>query len=107
MNSKSQIFVAEMANWMDVFYQELLTTSEATEEEAWDLVSACIKRVFEDLRRVRAAAANATSEIDPSSKCATILWALIQSHKVMKDFLDMHFRNHPSIAPVIMLHAFK
>jgi hypothetical protein len=28
---------------MDVFYQELLTTSEATEEEAWELVSRCIK----------------------------------------------------------------
>jgi hypothetical protein len=25
----------------------------------------------------------------------------------MKDFLDMRFRNHPSIAPVIVLHVFK
>lgn len=50
MHSKSQIFVAEMANWMDVFYQELLTTSEATKEKAWELVSAGIKRVFEDFR---------------------------------------------------------
>jgi hypothetical protein len=107
MYSKSQVFVAEMANWMDVFSQELLTTLEATEEEAWELVSACIKHVFEDLRRVRASAANATSELDPSSKSATILWALIQSHKVMKDFLDMRFRNHPFIAPVIVLHVFK
>jgi len=77
MHNKSQIFVAEMCNWMDVFYQELLTTSEATEEEAWELVSGCIKRFFEDLRRVRASAANATSERNPSTKCATYLWALI------------------------------
>jgi hypothetical protein len=107
MHSKSQIFVAEMSNWMDVFYQELLSTSEATEDEAWDLVSACIKKVFEELRRVRAGAANATTEVLASSKCATILWALIQSHRVMKDFLDSRFRNHPSIAPVIVLHVFK
>jgi hypothetical protein len=107
MHSKSQMFVAEMANWMDVFYQELLTTSEASEEEAWELVSACIKKIFEDLRRVRAVAANATSEVDPSSKCATFMWAIIQSHRVMKEFLDMRFRNHPSIAPVIILHVFK
>ncbi len=107
MHSKSQIFVAEMSNWMDVFYQELLSTSEATEDEAWDLVSACIKKVFEELRRVRAGAANATTEALASSKCATILWALIQSHRVMKDFLDSRFRNHPSIAPVIVLHVFK
>jgi len=107
MHAKSQIFVAEMANWMDVFYQELLTTSEATEEEAWELVSACIKKIFEDLRRVRAGAANATTETDRSNKCTTILWALVQSHRIMKDFLDARFRNHPSIAPVIILYVFK
>ncbi len=107
MHSKSQIFIAEMCNWMDVFYQELLTTSEATEEEAWELVSACIKKIFEELRRVRASAANATSEVNAANKCATYLWALIQSHRVMKKFLDMRFRNHPSIAPVIILHVFK
>jgi hypothetical protein len=96
-----------MANWMDVFYQELLTTSEATEDEAWELVSACIKKVFEELRRVWASAANATSDIDATSRCATYMWALIQSHHVMKDYLDMRFCNHPSIAPVIILHVFK
>jgi hypothetical protein len=85
MNNKSQIFVAEMCNWMVVFYQELLTTSEATEEEAWELVSGCVKRIFEELRRMRASAANATSVTNPSTKCATYLWALIQSHRVMKD----------------------
>ena len=41
MHSKSQNFVAEMTNWMYVLCQELLTTSEATEDEAWELVSAC------------------------------------------------------------------
>jgi hypothetical protein len=107
MHNKSQIFVAEMCNWMDVFYQELLTTSEATEEVAWELVSGCIKRILEDLRRVRASTANATSEPNPSTKCATYLWALIQSHRVMKDYIDARFRNHPSIAPVIILHVFK
>jgi hypothetical protein len=50
MHSKSQIFVAEMTNWVDVFYQELLTTSEATKEKALELVSACIKQVFVDFR---------------------------------------------------------
>ncbi len=63
--------------------------------------------MFEDLRHVRAGAANATTETDLSSKYTTIMWALVQSHRVMKEFLDMRFRNHPSIAPVIILHTFK
>ncbi len=87
MHSTSQVCIAEMSHWMDVFYQELLTTSEATDEEAWELVSACIKRVFEELRRVPASAANATSEVDPSSKCSTILWALNTKSESDEGFL--------------------
>jgi hypothetical protein len=49
MHCQSQVFIAEISNWMDVFYQELLTTSEATDEDSWDLVSACNKRSFEEL----------------------------------------------------------
>lgn len=92
---------------MDGRFLPSLTTSEPSEDEAWELVSACVKKVFEELRWVRASAANATSEADSTSKCSTIMWALIQAHRVMKDFLDMRFRNHPSIAPVIILHVFK
>ena len=62
---------------MDVFYQELLTTSKATEEEAWELVSGCIKRIFEDLRRVRASAANAISEANPSTKSVQPTYRLL------------------------------
>jgi hypothetical protein len=98
MHSKSQICVAKMSNWVDVFFQELITTFEASEEQAWDLVAACIKKVFEELRRVRASAADATLELDATSKCATFLWALKQSHSVMKDFIHMHFKNYLSIA---------
>jgi hypothetical protein len=44
---------------------------------------------------------------DPKSQCATYLWALIQSHRIMKEFLESRFRNHGAIAPVIVLHIFK
>jgi len=32
---------------------------------------------------------------------------LIQSHKLMKEFIDARFRNHGAIAPVIVIHIFK
>ena len=50
MHNLSQNFVMEMSSWMDSFYQELVTTLEATEEEAWDVVSACIRKMFEVIR---------------------------------------------------------
>ncbi len=107
MHTNSQIFAGEMCGWMDTLYQELRLTSEATEDEAWELVSACIKKIFEELRRARAPAANATSDDNKISRCATYLWALFQAHKVQREFLDARFRNHPSIAPVIVLHVLK
>ncbi len=92
---------------MDSFYQELVSTSEATEDEAWEVVGACIKKMFEVIRVPRAQASNATMDASKVSQCASYLWALIQSHKVMREFIEARFRNHGAIAPVIVLHIFK
>lgn len=35
------------------------------------------------------------------------MWSLIESHRVMREYQDSCFRNHPSIAPVITLHLFR
>ncbi len=63
--------------------------------------------MFEILRVPRAQASNATMDGDVKSRHATYLWALIQSCKVMKEFIDTRFRSHGAIAPVIVLHIFK
>jgi len=47
MHELSQNFVMELCTWIDAFYQELVSTSEAAEEEAWEVVGACMKKVFE------------------------------------------------------------
>jgi hypothetical protein len=107
MHELSQNFVIEMSSWMDSFYQELVSTSEATEEEAWDVVSACIRKMFKVIRVPRAQAANVTMDGDPKSQCATYLWALVLSHRVVREFIEARFRNHAAIAPVIVHHIFK
>jgi hypothetical protein len=107
MHELSQNFVMEMSSWIDAFFQELVTTSEASEDEAWDVVGACIKKMFEVVQVPRSQAANATMDSNPQSQCVTYLWALIQSHKIMKEFIEARFRNHGAIAPVIVLHIFK
>jgi len=43
MHKLFQNFVIEMCTWMDSFYQELVITSEATTEEAWEVMGTCIK----------------------------------------------------------------
>jgi len=80
MHELSQNFVLEMSSWIDAFYQELVTMSEASEDEAWDVIGACIKKAFEVIRVPHAPAANATMDPNPVSQCATYFWALAQSH---------------------------
>jgi hypothetical protein len=38
MLESSQTFVMEMSSWVDAFYQELISTSEATEDKAWEVI---------------------------------------------------------------------
>jgi hypothetical protein len=107
MHKLSQNFILEMSSWIDAFFQELVTMSEASEEEAWEVIGSCKKKMFEVIRVPWAQAANATMDPNPSSQCATYLWALVQAHRIMKEFIDSTFCNHASIAPAIVLHIFK
>jgi hypothetical protein len=96
-----------MCTFVTDFVQEMSSTAESPVEEAWELVSACVRKIFDELRRVRAAASNAMAEQNPVTRCAMYMWCLIQANRVQKEFLDVRFRNHPSIAPVIILHVFR
>jgi len=107
MHDASQTFLAELIAFSGDFFDELMHSSDTSEEEGWELLSALFKRIFEEFRRVRASAANASREKNQVSKCASYLWASIQAHRVVKEMLDARFRNHVSIAPVIILHVFK
>jgi hypothetical protein len=60
MHELLQNFVMELSTWMDAIYQELVSFSEATEDEAWEVVGTCVKKVFKVMRVPRAQAANAT-----------------------------------------------
>jgi hypothetical protein len=107
MHSASQEFIARLSGFFDEMYNELLYSSGATADEAHELVSAIVRRIFENLKSVRTAAANALSDPSAVSKCATYMWCMIQAHKIQQEYLDSRFRNHPSIAPVIILHVFR
>jgi hypothetical protein len=48
MYTSLQVFGAEISGWMDMLYQELPSISEATEEEARELVSTCVKRCWKN-----------------------------------------------------------
>ena len=93
LHEGAQTFMAEICGWINASSQELLTMSNAAPAQAWDLTSACIKKVFEELRWPRAAAVNMSLDPNATSKCSTYLWAILQAQCVMKDFIEGQFRN--------------
>ncbi len=107
MHDFSQSFLSALMDFVNSFYTELCVNSKSTPEEAWELVSALIKKVFEVLRKVRTGASSANRDRNPITKCTSFLWAMIQSHKVMREIQEARFRNHVMLAPVIILHVFK
>ena len=74
-------FVMDMSTWIDSFYQELLSVSEASTEETWELTLSCIKKVFEELCKPWAAAASAFSDPVLISKSTKYIWVVLHLHK--------------------------
>jgi len=50
MHTQSRRFILELCAWMDQFYYELIESSESTPEEAWELLSSLVHKMFEVIR---------------------------------------------------------
>ena len=78
---------------------EYLLTAGLKELEAWNFATSEGKRILVDLNKPRASAVNIGAQIKErrAYTCAQVLFAMLKSHKVMKDYLDEEFKSHPSV----------
>ncbi len=79
---------------------------DSLEEESWELMTHRGKCLFEEMCHMCNMAANSNLECHPIWKCAKYLWAVIQVHKLMQEYIDHSFCEHASIFPVINYHMF-
>ena len=66
-----------------------------------------IKCIYQDAWKVRAQASDQSLEQDEhgqfkhaSLRCARYMWSTVQAHQVMREFLDLEFKNHPTISAI-------
>ena len=55
----------------------------------------------------RNAGGDAGSIEDRVKRGAVYMWLTLQTHRVMKEYIQARFREHTSIAPMLNIHLFK
>lgn len=98
---KSVSFVNDFSAFMTRYYTELLASKSYTKDQAWALISRCVKRCFSDMSDVRSTARDARDADSPLSTATQYLWAILRTHQTMGEYLRRNFEDHPSFASVI------
>jgi len=105
---KSYTCFTEFFNWTEIFYSELTSISNVTDEQAWELVLRAWMTFFIDLRKIR-------------SECASLSGGGMDLHsekriKVVSQYIwtmgkaimmQEQYRIHPSISTVINYFLFE
>jgi hypothetical protein len=74
-----------------------------TLQARWSLVQRLVRIVLQEIAKVRRKPAYIPARA-AKHESAEYMWACLQAHRVMTEFLDKKFVNHPAIAPVLTSH---
>jgi hypothetical protein len=109
MLTASVLFIDELSNFMSMFYTELPGSEMQTDDlEAWTLTCSVVKKMFDDIAALHTVAKYTNSKDHTPAKVASIfLWATLNAHHIMDEYLAERFRHHRSIAPIINFHLYQ
>jgi hypothetical protein len=102
MLTASKNFLFELFTWMNHKYTDTIAHTTATEKEAWALMAHCVQVIFKLLRDAQSSGTRWTLE-DPNGDIQ-LIWAQLQSHKVMNELKIVGFGAHPALGHAWNLH---
>jgi cell division protein FtsB len=103
MLQRSCAFAAKLLGLMETMWNECSGRSgEVQPSEAWLVICAMVRQLFRELRDVRRPGAAVTP--GSSASIGTIWWHVLQTHRLMDEFMAKDIRRHPSIIPVFTAH---
>jgi hypothetical protein len=91
-----------IVGFIDRFYLELVAKAKFNPDKAWKLVARCVASIFEATQPFRAKVILLENSTKIDQKAA-FMWAIFQTHRVIKSFVDVQFKSHPAIVKEISL----
>lgn len=98
-------FVAQLSEFITKMYRELTDTNSFSSKDAWGLVAKVTRRIFDDMGRGRAMALNIAGEFGTNREhgVGTVLIATLNTHRIMDEYMQRGFEDHPSVASELVL----
>jgi hypothetical protein len=72
--------------------------------EAFLMFCAIMRQIFREFRKVRQHGAAAIQQVSVAQRVGTTWWYVLQTHRKMAEFLQIGFKQYPTITPVFTAH---
>ena len=100
--SEARRFLDTLFIYMKDQVEDYGSDTNLSEERRWDLVQNITRIVFEVLSQPRRACSEiAISQATSVERAPELLWAVLQTYRLQKDFLEHNFKNHPKVGPML------
>ena len=90
---KSSEYLRAWLGYMDNVFDDLINNGYSN-KVAWALVTRLSRRMCEDMAVPRQGVKGSLGH--PHVMRPTVLWGILKTHAVMKEYIDTDFKNHPS-----------
>jgi hypothetical protein len=84
------------------FYTKLTVVAKFSAKTAWQLVGRCWGAVFEEMRPFRACLKE-VRDTKPAEAKASVIWGVLQQHRILEEFMVLKFEAHPAIVRELSL----
>ena len=88
----------DLISYLSSSFQDIRNSGRYDDDQTWELVSKCTKRIFSELADARIVAKDGIRCGDPWYTASKCLYGTLKAHKIMHDFTRLEIKNHPSIS---------
>ena len=99
MINASMNFLSNLSEWISRQYTDL-TGRGGESNDTWGLISHCVRAIFRELHNCRVTGRGPF----PSGKSGPIVWACLQSHLRMREFVDNGFSADAKLSHILNIH---